>query len=374
MKKKIWIVSEIFWPSETSTGLILTKISEWLSENYEVEVVTTLDSRLEITQIDSFKYGKINFILRNNGKKNIYSYLEKLIFTFKAIIFVKKKAESRDLLFISSNPPFLVLFLPLFVNIKSIYLFHDIFPDNVLGKIRILPYSIKKILIGIANLSYKKIEHGISIGDDMSNVLSQKGVQNIKKITNWAEDNISLIGLPNTSSIKVLYAGNVGHFQGIKKVIDWHKKTKGRVHLIIQGNGKAKKELERYCEMENVQNVEFRDAYTRKEQSLIFSDVHFGIVSLEDFMFGLGVPSKFYNLIKSGLPVLYFGPKYTEVYNEVKYNMLGLIADEINTDIEKHLLTFLGDHNPENSSKYSELKYSEDIIKATYLKYFDEIF
>ena len=35
-------------------------------------------------------------------------------------------------------------------------------------------------------------------------------------------------------------------------------------------------------------------------------------------MYGLGVPSKFYNIISSGRPVLYVGDKGSEIYEIIK--------------------------------------------------------
>ncbi|QEI40682.1 hypothetical protein BMF77_01254 [Dolichospermum sp. UHCC 0315A] len=38
--KRIWILSELYFPEQTSTGHILTKIAEGLAEEYEVKVIT----------------------------------------------------------------------------------------------------------------------------------------------------------------------------------------------------------------------------------------------------------------------------------------------------------------------------------------------
>ena len=38
-KNKIWIVTELFYPDETSTAFILTKIANALSESHDVNVI-----------------------------------------------------------------------------------------------------------------------------------------------------------------------------------------------------------------------------------------------------------------------------------------------------------------------------------------------
>ena len=40
-------------------------------------------------------------------------------------------------------------------------------------------------------------------------------------------------------------------------------------------------------------------------------------------MYGLGVPSKAYNILASGKPILFIGPKDSEIYRLVKKNKLG---------------------------------------------------
>ena len=39
MKPKLWIATELFFPEETSTAFILTKIANFLSQKFEVEVI-----------------------------------------------------------------------------------------------------------------------------------------------------------------------------------------------------------------------------------------------------------------------------------------------------------------------------------------------
>ena len=44
-------------------------------------------------------------------------------------------------------------------------------------------------------------------------------------------------------------------------------------------------------------------------------------------MKGLGVPSKTYNILAAGKPILYIGDKGSEVYNLVKDNDLGVVFE-----------------------------------------------
>ena len=50
---------------------------------------------------------------------------------------------------------------------------------------------------------------------------------------------------------------------------------------------------------------------------------HIAIVTLQDGMYGLGVPSKTYNILASGRPILYFGPPNSEVDRLIQEEGIG---------------------------------------------------
>jgi hypothetical protein len=92
-------------------------------------------------------------------------------------------------------------------------------------------------------------------------------------------------------------------------------------------------------------------------------------------MFGLGVPSKFYNIVKAGRPVLYFGPKFTEIYNSVNLNSLGLVID-IDEPIEvvsERMISLIRQFSPEYYENIYNQKYSKRNVKRQLLNYFKDI-
>ena len=114
-KIKLWIFTELFYPEETSTSYILTKIANRLSQKYNVEVVCgepvygknekttyfSVDSSIKISRVKSFKGNKDNTLSR------IFRFLTLSISFFLKLIFSVKK---NDKVFIVTNPaPFLVL-------------------------------------------------------------------------------------------------------------------------------------------------------------------------------------------------------------------------------------------------------------------------
>ena len=67
----------------------------------------------------------------------------------------------------------------------------------------------------------------------------------------------------------------------------------------------------------------FHGPYSRSEQSDILAKCHISLVTLNETMYGLGTPSKTYNVLAAGRPVLYFGPDNSEIGLLVKEHHIG---------------------------------------------------
>ena len=97
--KKLWIFTELFYPEETSTAFILTKIANKLATKYDVVNVvcanktrnkknlsSTLLSNVKVTRINNFFNNKNSLIIR------FLNFLELSIKFFFILLFkVKKK-------------------------------------------------------------------------------------------------------------------------------------------------------------------------------------------------------------------------------------------------------------------------------------------
>jgi hypothetical protein len=96
-------------------------------------------------------------------------------------------------------------------------------------------------------------------------------------------------------------------------------------------------------------------------------------------MYGLAVPSKTYNLLASGKPILYLGPRNSEIYLLVKEHSLGWAFDWSDADL---LLKFLNELSfddlstfgqfGDNARRLAETTYSEPMQLAKFSRFFDE--
>ena len=173
----------------------------------------------------------------------------------------------------------------------------------------------------------------------VSSYPGSKGYNNVKNMPGWAKITIinqKLLNTPgahpyhlvyeNWADLKGIkpqpmpdgqiileYAGNIGRVQGLDKVID---NLPDKVELHLYGTGSMEEEIMKM----NHPRVFFHGPYFRSQQNEVLAACHMAIVTLQEGMYGLGVPSKTYNILASGRPVLYFGPKDSEIDLLVKEN------------------------------------------------------
>lgn len=388
--KKLWIVTELFYPEETSTAFILTKIANALSDKFDVNVICgpesycraalednpstklSLDGRIKIRRVSNCNLNKDKIFTR---------LLRFLIIGFKLSFSLWKNAKKQDRVFIVTNPAPLLISVALIKRIKKFPLYilvHDVFPENTIpaGVISSDKTFGYKLLRKCFNWAYKSADCLIVLGRDMRQIMKSKLGKNqnntkIEIIENWAENDIAQLNPVNKSkNIVIQYAGNIGRVQGLKSFIQQYAEAMNPiVSLELWGDGAMRKELEEYAKENDVQNIFWGGKYSRSQQNEIFGRCDISLVTLSDGMFGLGVPSKAYNIMAASKPILFIGDLESEIAQTVKENNIGfcfapndcngIIAFLKNLEkISKKKLSEMG----QRASSLSKTKYSESEI------------
>ncbi|WP_185287514.1 glycosyltransferase family 4 protein [Chryseobacterium lactis] len=388
-KEKLWVYSELFYPEETSTSYIMTKISNKLVEKYDVEVVCgypsydksidkdylTLDPGVKIKRIKSYKGDK---------DKTSSRILKLLSLSFGFFYHLLFKVKSGDKIFTVTNPATFLVFASItkfFKKIEITILVHDVFPENTLaaGLVNNEKSFKYKLVRKIFNKSYSTFDHIIVLGRDMKDVFTEK-LQSFKKkpqisiIENWADIKNIYPEKKDTGSLSnkvhFQFAGNLGSIQGLDTLIEIIGRISNEnVTFEFVGSGKMKPYLENYVLTHQLKNVFFNPPYPRSEQNNILNSCDVAIVTLSDKMLGLGVPSKTYNILAAGKPVLYIGDKNSEVGLLIKEYNIGYQFDPGDQEGMLRFFNQLSSHEVTsilekgaNARKLAEEKFSEKII------------
>ena len=201
MKQKLWIVTELFPPDETSTSYIMGEIANAMISKYSVGVICgpevydkrkKLDTNI-IFQLDpsiDIHRAEETGLDKNTSKGKALSFL---IMSKRMIALVKKLVKKGDKVLMVTNPaPMVVLMSKLKekVGFEFNVLVHDVFPENTKPAGLNLPlYGLFK---RVFDKAYSTADQLIVIGRDMKEVMRQKVDRFAHKpictiIENWAD-------------------------------------------------------------------------------------------------------------------------------------------------------------------------------------------
>lgn len=403
-KSKLWIVTELFYPDQTSTAYILSKIANKMAEKYDVSVITTgnlyqdnskisenyfkLDESIEVIRIKSSDLDKNSLMQRAirllSLSNQLYSEL-------------KKRVNKNDKVFIVTNPAMLLLKCAKLKKKKSIdltILIHDVFPENTIpaGIISSKNSIVFKLLSSRFNKAYGRADKLIVLGRDMKEMVEQKVFKSkpkpeIEIIENWGDvDNIRPSSQSNQSllnkrhsgeQVTIQYAGNIGRVQGLDAFIDLFHRSKNK-HLVFDlwGDGALTEFLKEDITSKGLTNrVNFHGNYSREEQNNVLNSTDLALVTLSDGMYGLGVPSKTYNILAAGKPILFIGDLGSEIALLVKEESIGYC---FSPDDKAGIIDFLDNltidslqqlkEMGERARRVAESKYSEKAILTKFLE------
>ena len=403
LKPKLWIVTELFYPDQTSTSFIVSKIADKMMEKYDVNVITdsslyqennfseessfTIDEGIKVIRVKSKKRDKNNLIQRAMKVVSLSVKLAKVLF---------RNVRKGEKVFIVTNPALLLVFLSWIRNMKKLQLYilvHDVFPENTLppGIIKSESSLLYKFISSIFNRAYSNADNLIVLGRDMKEVVENKIRKSKNKpsvhiIENWGDiDKIKPSStLPDilkerhkNNYITIQYAGNIGRLQGLENFLQLFSSSNNkRLYFDLWGGGALTDNLKKWVvEHELEKRVEFHGIYSREDQNIILNSTDIAIVTLSKGMYGLGVPSKTYNILAAGKPILFIGDLNSENALLIKESDIGFC---FSPDDEKGITEFLNNLSIEslcelkekgrNARVLAEEQYSEHKILARFIE------
>ncbi len=329
ISKRVWIVSELYYPEETSTGYYITRTAEGLADEFDMNVLCgqpTYSARgRRAPSKEVHKNVKIKRCVGTTLDKNVIVFKLINIFTLTLSVFFNAvfRFKKGDTVMVVTTPPslpFITAVACFFRRAKYILLIHDNYPEIAVASKMVKQDSfIVRLMQKLNRFLYKKAWRIIVVGRDMKILLEKKigkKDERIFTIPNWAEletvhplprdENPLLEELNLKDKFVLLYAGNMGYPNDIESIVESAEQLKENrdIHFLFLGTGVKRRWLENEVTKRKLENVTLLNPKPRSEQTVFLNACDVGFVSLVSGMWGVSMPSRTYNLLAAGKPMI----------------------------------------------------------------------
>ena len=347
--KRVLIHTLIFSPDGVSTAYLYNDIALRLQQRgYEVVVLTTtphfnIVPEQVAKQPMRWKFWGFCKVSKFNGmtvlhvpqKKFKSTVLRLLGFVYWHIVsfFIGLTIKHVDLI-LSPSPPLTVgwmnLGLAKLKGCKVIYNVQEIYPD------------ILKLKGGFVLKFLRWMEHKVYNGSDAVTTIDKVFYDTIEPrfedksklhiIPNFVDTGLyralsslqvnSLLDpklFPNTDSIKLLYAGNIGYAQSWEPLIELADKTRDlNVEYIVIGEGAKRGYVEEEIQKRDLKKLHLLPYQPRELMPTILSYSDTSFIFMAPEMDGDGFPSKVYTIMACQRPMLILSGENTPIVNFLK--------------------------------------------------------
>ncbi len=344
----LWVVSELYYPEETSTGYYMTRTAEGLTDCFTVKALCgqpNYSSRG--TRAPKHEIRRNVEIFRAAGttlNKNVIAFRLINMVTLSISIFFKAifRFQPGDQVLVVTTPPslpFVVAVAALIRGASYTLVIHDNYPEILfaVGKL-----SRRSMIATVLNFSnrwlYKHARKLVAVGRDMEKLLLTKseGLDiPVTVIQNWAElesvhpeprdSNQLLKELGIVDKFVFLYAGNMGHPNDVETIIETARRLRDRpeFHFLFLGTGVKEKMIRSAVKDHGLENVEILSPKPRSEQVIFLNACDVALVSLVDNMLGVSMPSRTYNILAAGKPMLALTDPASELATVIDEDRVG---------------------------------------------------
>ena len=361
---RVLVVSEYFWPDEAGTGRYLGELVARVAADHPDLSFDVLTSRRlyrssgeratqRLASRDTLGQVAIRRVrsLRSGADSFARRLLADMAFSVReaAEILVRRY----DALLVVTNPPLMPLVAGLAARCRRVplvYLIHDLYPDvpvalglwpassSAVSLMHRVQRSILRSACAVVVLGRCMHDHVIEVYDVPES--------RIRVIPHWptafaapgpADGGADAAQPPAHASRRplppdpftVLYSGNLGRFQDFDTLLGAAELLRDRpdVHFRIAGDGARRAYVEREITQRGLTNVELTGFVSEAVFAAQLAATALGIVSLEPQLEGIGVPSKSYNLLGAGVPLVAVMSQRAEIARVVAETGCGVRID-----------------------------------------------
>jgi glycosyltransferase involved in cell wall biosynthesis len=352
MPRRVWVVSELYHPEETSTGYLLTRIAEGLAREFPVFVLCgqpTYSARgVRAPRREERNGVSIRRCPGTTLDKDVLAFRLVNALTLAVSIFFAALRSFRrgEPVLVVTNPPLLPFVVALAAAVRGspcALIIHDVYPEalvsaGLLGRDGL----VARALAGLSRWLYRRMRRIVVLGRDMHALVQHKlgGTDGrVVLIPNWADldlvrpearDGNPLLGeLGLRERFVVQYAGNMGRTHGAETLVDAARRLRHEtpdVCFLFIGSGARRAWIEDTADREGLDNVRVLPSRPRSDQPTFLNASDVAIISFAPGMAGVSVPSRMYNVLAAGKPIIAVADEESELARVVREADVGWVV------------------------------------------------
>lgn len=378
-RQKLWIISELYYPEQTSTGYFLTGIGEGLAADYDVQVIcskpTYSERGMNVPRTEERAGTRIHRMRSTRFDKDsaIGRLFNMLTFTIATIFFFTIHARRGDVMLVVTNPPSLPPLLAIIASrkrMRSMLLVHDVYPEVLAATGHLSTQSLAyRLLYGFLAWTYRRFSDVIVLGRDMEELARRKlgtATTRLSIIPNWGDvEEVHPMPRQNNPFARahgliektvVQFSGNMGRTHDLELILELAERLSHRpdITFLFVGYGGKSRLVDQ--EQGKRTNIVLLPRQPREMLGPMLACANATIISFVDGMFGVSVPSRMYNVLSAGVPIIAVADPRSELTLLVRESGAGwsFRSDEI-SQIEALILSLAEQDGAADAARRGEI-------------------
>jgi putative colanic acid biosynthesis glycosyltransferase WcaI len=340
---RVIFLNRFYWPDEPATAQLLADLAEQLAaQGLEVVVLASHPGTAGVPPVETRRSVSIRRI-RGTRWSRRFGLAGKAVdfatFFLGALGRLWRTTRRGDIIVPLTDPPLIGVGAWVVARARGAALIHwvqDIYPELAIELAGLRPLALLRPL---RDAAWRSAAGCVTLGTDMEATLVRAGVERATIIPNWAPAGLRFTppsaavalraewGL--TGKFVIAYSGNLGRVHDLDPVVAVAELLRDvpRIAFVFIGGGAQRASLEAEVARRGLDHVQFRPPQPRARlaESLAVGDVH--LVTLRPGCERYVFPSKLYGIAAIGRPVVFIGPRDSELAQLVTRCDMGLTGE-----------------------------------------------
>lgn len=358
--------------NQSASYLMVDIVNTYVGEYDEVVLLTGKLKEAERKLSDKVKVSKLVVYDRSSAVKRILTWMVAFVQIFFKLLF---KYRGYEVVYVT-NPPLSYLASLVLGNPFSVIVF-DTYPD-ALRNIGIKQgHWLYNLWSKWNRKLFRKARKVYTLSEGMAHQLTNYVErEQIKVVPLWPasesfapiakEKNLFAMEHHLENKFVVMYSGNMGYTHSVDTLVDVAEclATIEKVHFLFVGDGKKKAELVASVKDKGLTNCTFLDWQPVEMLPYSLATADLGVITLNEETALTSVPSKTFNLLAVGAPLLCIAPKHAEIANLVERYGNGIVCPATDIDgIAAFIKELAGDDARRQAMSASSLQAAKEYTK-----------